>query len=328
MIKAKGLTLGLIAGLAVLTGYALMHSPLSAQPKPKGPTPSPGDDAAEIQALSSPIRIAFGPGGTLLVTDYDLKMVVLVDPATNQITGGFPVDGHPLGIAYARKKIYVGNETKACLSVFAEDGRWIEDIGGGALGPLTTPTDLAVDLSTNRLFVLDFAAKAVKIIALNGAARGTIPAVTPDPFTLSTPTAIAWDPARLELLVSDFGGFAPDGSTINPRVQIFDAGGNLLGTISSYAGGGMMGGSYRFSRPQGVQADAQGQIILTDSYSGEVLIIDRATGSVLKTLGGFGVDPGKMKLPLDLVMDDVSKDVFVTNNLLKRVEIFRQGGLY
>ena len=328
MIKAKGLKVWWIAGLAVLTAFALMHPPLSAQPKPKSQAPSQGDGAAEIQALSSPIRIAFGPGGMLLVTDYELKMVVFIDPATNQITGGFPVDGHPLGIVYARKKIYVGNETKACLSVFAEDGRWIEDIGGGALAPLTTPTDLAVDLSANRLFVLDFGAKAVKIFALNGAVRGTIPAAAPDPATLSTPTALAWDPVRLELLVSDFGGFAPDGSTINPRVQIFDAGGNFQGTVSSYAGGGMMGGSYRFSRPQGVQADAQGNIVLTDSYSGEVLIIDRATGSVLKTLGGFGVDPGKMRLPLDLVMDEVSKDVFVTNNLLKRVEIFRQGGLY
>lgn len=322
VIVYLAITVLLVCGVAVL-----MNSSLTARIQSKRPAHPPPIDPVSIEALSSPIRIAFGPAGTLLVTDYNLQMIVFVDLMTNLIKGGFPVDGHPLGVAYARKKIFVGNETKACVSVFSEDGTWLEDLTGGALAPITKPTDLAVDPATNLLYVLDFGAKAVKIFSLNGSARGTIPPTYPDPTVLTMPTAIALDPLKLELLVSDYGGTALDGSTVRPRIQIFDLLGNLVGTISSYAAGGMMGGSYRFSRPQGLQLDSLGRVILTDCYSGEVLIIDRATGAVLKTLGGYGVEPGKMRLPLDLVMDDVSKDIFVTNNLLKRIEIFRQGGI-
>lgn len=322
VIAYFAITVLLACGIAVLT-----NSFLTARATQKAPVHPPPIDPSSIEALSSPIRIAFGPAGTLLVTDYNLRKVVLIDPLTNLIKGGFSVDGRPLGVAYARKKIFVGNETKACISVFSEDGTWLDDITGGALAPIEKPTDLAVDLATNLLYVLDFGAKAVKIFSLNGTARGTIPPTYPDPTVLTMPTAIALDPQNLELLVSDYGGTALDGSTVRPRIQIFDLGGNLTGTISSYAAGGMMGGTYRFSRPQGLQLDSLGRIVVTDCYSGEVLIIDRATGGVLKILGGYGVEPGKMRLPLDLIMDDVSKDIFVTNNLLKRVEIFRQGGI-
>jgi DNA-binding beta-propeller fold protein YncE len=328
-MKRRGiLTYLSVTVLAVSLSAALMNSPLSAQSRKGSRLHPPIVGPADIDGFSSPIRIAFGPAGTLLVTDYNLEMVAYVDPQTNVIKGGFPVDGRPLGVVYARKRIFVGNETKACISVFSEEGTWLEDITGGALGPITMPTDLAVDSSTNELFVLDFGARAVKVFLLNGKERGTIPPTLPDPTALTTPTALALDPLRLELLVSDYGGLGLDGETIRPRIQVFDYDGALLRTMSSYVPGGMMGGSYIFSRPQGLQVDSLGQVVLTDCYSGEVLIISRDTGAVLKTLGGYGVDPGEMRLPLDLVMDDVSKDIFVTNNLLKRIEIFRQGGIY
>lgn len=310
----------LLAGLCFL-----LNLPLSAQTGG-----SKGSYIYPVEALSSPMGITFGPRGVLLVTDFDLKEVVFVDPQTNSLQGGFRVRGRPSRVLYVKKKIFVGNLTKKCISVFSEDGMWIEDIAGVA-----RPADFAVDVSTNRLFVLDADTRAIKIFSLNkGQESGAIPADFPNLALLTNPTAIAWDPVRLELLVSDYGGdfeeTAPDGTktttTIKPRIQIFDSGGNLAGTISSYAGG-MMGG-YRFSRPQGLQADPRGGILLTDAYSGEVLIFNRDTGALIKKLGGYGFEPGQMRLPFDLVMDEVTKDIFVTNNLLQRIEIFRQGGVY
>ena len=108
-------------------------------------------------------------------------------------------------------------------------------------------------------------------------------------------------------------------------VQIFDYDGNLLKTISGKIG--MMG--RRFSSPQGLAVDGLGHIFLVDCLIGRVLVLDRNTGATVKSLGTYGRSgaPGEMALPLDVVIDSRSKDVFVTNNHLGRIEVFVKGGL-
>jgi DNA-binding beta-propeller fold protein YncE len=133
------------------------------------------------------------------------------------------------------------------------------------------------------------------------------------------PTAIAFDPVRREILVSDYGEVD---DFRDPRVQIFDESGNLVASISGKAG--MIG--YRFYRPQGLAVDAAGRILLVDAWSGQVLILDRTTGETVSTLGGYGTDPGELMLPLDLVIAGESSDVFVTNNRPGRIEVFAEGG--
>ncbi len=117
--------------------------------------------------------------------------------------------------------------------------------------------------------------------------------------------------------MSDYGD--PSGSfgvNIPARVQIFDYDARDLGGISG-----------TFSRPQGLAVDGSGHIFLADAFRGVVLVFDRATGSELKILGGFGSGPGQLFLPWDVVIDGTSKDVFVTSNRPGRVEVFRGGGL-
>ena len=94
-------------------------------------------------------------------------------------------------------------------------------------------------------------------------------------------------------------------------------------TISGKAG--MMGN--RFSKPQGLAVDDAGHIFLVDCWLGYVLVIDRASGGTLKTLGAYGTDPGQLALPLDVVVDLRSKDVAVTNNRPRRIEVFPKGGV-
>jgi hypothetical protein len=75
-----------------------------------------------VQQLHSPIRLTMTPEGNLLVSDYQLGMIVTVDHKSLKTTGWFPVEGHPLGVAYARGHIYVGNASKKCVEVYARGG--------------------------------------------------------------------------------------------------------------------------------------------------------------------------------------------------------------
>lgn len=282
--------------------------------------------------MFSPMRLDFGPDGNLLVSDYRLGMVLTVDGKTNEVTRFFVVEGKPLGIAYLKGHIYVGNATAGRVDIFNVAGMQFKK-NGSFRTAVENPTDIAVDARTNRIFVVDGAAKHVKVFDTKGKLVGQVPASDPDNSLLAAPTGVAVDTVRQEVLVSDYGNKAED---IPARIQIFDFDGNYLDTITSVvAGGGMgmggMGGGWnkkpRFSRPQGLAVDAAGHIFVVDCFSCEVMVFDRLSGDLLKTLGGFGTDPGQMRLPLDIVIQSRTKDLLVTNNRAARIEVFEKGGV-
>jgi DNA-binding beta-propeller fold protein YncE len=83
----------------------------------------------------------------------------------------------------------------------------------------------------------------------------------------------------------------------------------------------------RFSRPQGLAVDDSGHVFMVDCYSGEIMVFDRYTGKTLKTMAGYGTDPGQLRLPLDMVMNPSTKDIYVTNNRSATIEKFEKGGV-
>ena len=268
-----------------------------------------------VQQLNNPIRLALTTGGNLLVSDYKLGMIMTVDGKSLKTTRGFPVEGRPLGIAYARGHIYVGNASKECVEVYARGGKKLHQLDG----VIKHPTDIAVDEKQGYVFVVDGREKRVKVFNLKGEFIRLIPGSNPGNAVLSNPTGIAVDPVNKEVVVSDYGDMK---TYIYPRIQIFDYDGNLLDTIPGKKG--MFG--TRFSRPQGLAVDGSGHVFMVDCYSGEIMVFDRYNGSLLKTLGEFGAGPGQLQLPLDIVIHPESKDIYVTNNRAAAIEIFPKGG--
>ena len=286
--------------------------------------------------LVSPMRITRAGSGLLAVTDYHQQMVFFISPRNSKIQRGFRVQGRPMGVAKAGGRFYVGNETKARVEVYNRRGRLVGRIGGPAAqvrffnrefalpgSPfaegIQKPTDIAVDPLHSRVFVVDGAQKNVKVFTRRGDPLFTIPSSSPDIDILANPTAVAVDPTESEIYVSDYGD---EKIGIYARIQIFNYQGEQIGTISGRQG--MFG--QRFSRPQGLFADGAGHIFLVDCFAAEVLMFDRHTGILLKTLGGHGTAEGKMRLPLDVAVHPRTKDVFVTNNRLSRIERFAGGG--
>jgi DNA-binding beta-propeller fold protein YncE len=267
-----------------------------------------------VHQLHSPIRLAMTSEGNLLVSDYQLGMIVTVDCKNLESTSGFPVQGKPLGVAYARGSIYVGNASKQCVEVYARDGEKLYQFSE----VIKQPTDITIDEKQGLAFVVDAHQKKVNVFNLKGKFIRAFPGLDPD--NLLNPTGITLDPAAEEVLVSDYGDIT---KYIYPRIQIFDYDGNLLYTIPGK--NGMFG--VRFSRPQGLAVDESGHVFMVDCYSGEIMVFDRYNGNTLKVMAGYGTEPGQLRLPLDIVIDPSSKDIFVTNNRSATIEIFEKGGV-
>lgn len=279
-------------------------------------------DAASVVPgeLLSPVRVAAGPKRTLFVSDFRAQKVFRLKASAGgvRIAEAFGVAGRPLGVAWARNRLFVGNASTGSVDVYqSRSGKWLYALGGqGAVGD---PSDIALDPRRGLAFVLDGEEKTVKVFAMmKGDLRYTIAGPGLADHDLQNPTGIAVDPARREVLVSDYGDAA--GSGPPPGVKIFSYDGTPVGFISGKSG--ML--AQRFSRPQGLAVDGEGRILLVDALAGEVLVVDRESGAVLETLGGLGSSPGELWLPLDVVVTG-DLDLFVTNNRPRRVEFFRLG---
>ncbi len=269
-----------------------------------------------VHQFHSPMRLAFSPEGNLFVSDYQLGMILTVNSKTLEPRQWFQVQGRPLGVAYYKGMIYVGNVSRKRVEVYSRGGKLQKTLDSAA-GELTQPTDIAVDETTGDIFVVDGGSKSVKRFNAKGKFVCSIPGA--DPEALINPTGIALDTQTKEVIVSDFG----DGGYVYPRLQVFDYQGNVLYTVSGKQG--MFG--LRFSRPQGLAVDENGHIFMVESYSGEIMVFDRYTGELLKTMAGYGTEPGQLRLPLDIVLDPESKDLYVTNSRCLRIEYFEKGGI-
>jgi len=61
--------------------------------------------------------------------------------------------------------------------------------------------------------------------------------------------------------------------------------------------------------------------------AGEVQMFRLADKKQVKVLGALGTGDGQLRYPLDVVVDTVTKDVFVADNGNRRITVFRAGGV-
>jgi DNA-binding beta-propeller fold protein YncE len=242
--------------------------------------------------MQSPVRIAQGKKGRLYVSDYLTETIIELEagPGAVYAAAAFTVPGKPLAVAWARgNRLLVGNSTTKSVDVYqATSGRWLYSLGGQ--GSVSDPSDIAIDAKRKYAFVVDGDAGVVKVFDLKrGFLVRTISGPGPGPSYLQNPTGIAVDETRQQVLVADYGD--PDQPDSPPAVKVFSYDGTHVQTIAGKSG--MLGA--RFSRPQGLAVAGSGRIFLVDALAGEILVLDRETGSVLATLGRRGSGPGELR---------------------------------
>ena len=80
-------------------------------------------------------------------------------------------------------------------------------------------------------------------------------------------------------------------------------------------------------RVQGISTSSDGGIFVADPLGGRILILDRTSGALLSEIGTEGQEPGQLMLPLDVLLDERTGDLFVVNNQgARRLEVFRGQG--
>lgn len=270
-----------------------------------------------FSGFQSPVRLALTPSGGLLVSDSRLAAIVTVDPATLQPDRAMEVRGKPLAVGMLGARIFVGNATTQRIEVYNAKGRFWYAFAF----PVRYPTDMAVDTTRNIVFVVDADAHDVKVFDFKGGLLRVFPDPTADPAAhLNMPTGIAVDPELQEVFVSDY----PDPTTGgNAAVRIFDYQGTLLKVLSP-GKCGSIGCSGGFSRPQGIALDGDDRMYVVDAFLAAVLVFDRATLTLVQTLGGRDAGPPQLRIPLDVVIG-VGGDLFATSNRTATVEVFRSG---
>ncbi len=281
---------------------------------------------AQAPTLGFPKRIAESNGGSLVVSDPSLGGIAAVDQASLEILWVCPVPGEPLAVGTWNNLLFVGNATTHHVEVYrvAGPGKKIEflyNLGAQEQATATffqVPSDIAIDKQQRLVFVLDSASRQVNVFDVRGSFLYTI---SPSgEATLLSPTAIAVDETRQEVLVSDYGdpsGTFFGGARTAARILFYTYNGTYLGQID---------GAHRFARPQGLAVDDVGRVYVAEALLGQIFVFNRSTGEIVNKLGSFGEAPGQLQLPLDVVLDQKSGDLFVTNNMLQRVEVFRGAG--
>lgn len=210
----------------------------------------------------------------------------------------------PAGVAVTRdgSRIYVAETGgERIVRIFDGSGTQI----GVARPPVESGTDhvpvyLALDPQTGELYVSDRPAGTIWVYAPDGAfLREFVPA---QPIAGWQPLGLAFDPAG-NLHVTELRG-------PGQRVLVFDRSGALTRTI-----GANLGMNY----PNGVAIDAAGNVWITDSNNGRLLVVD-AAGEVVGRVGR-GAAVGNLGLPRGVAIDGAGR-AFVVDSTGQGVQVY------
>jgi DNA-binding beta-propeller fold protein YncE len=215
----------------------------------------------------------------------------------------------PLGIDVDDSgKIYVADSGNHRVEIFDRDAGFISgiDVPGRGIKP-ADPTDVAVDETRNRLYVVD-----------NDNHRYLA-------YDLSTLKLIntVGEPGEQELMFRypflialNKEGYLNIVDVINTRIQVISPDGLFV----TYVGGwGVEAGE--FFRPKGVAVDRNDRIYVSDSYMGVIQVFD-SWGELYGVLGNADTNTiMKFKTPVGLYIDDRDR-LYVVEMLANRVSVY------
>ncbi|HET8745412.1 MAG TPA: 6-bladed beta-propeller [Ramlibacter sp.] len=218
--------------------------------------------------FASPIAIALGREGELLVTDSDLARVFRLAPdGAPRGEFGAGLLQRPTGIARdaARGRIYVADSHGHDIKVFDDAGRHLATWGtrGDAPGELNYPTHLALsdgvllvaDSMNARIQGFDAEGKLVLRFGQRGLYVGN----------LVRPKGVAADDEGNLYVVE----------SMHDTLLVYDRGGRLLMPL----GGTDSSGGSRFHLPAGVWVDARNRVYVADMFNARVAVFQFLGGN-------------------------------------------------
>lgn len=213
-----------------------------------------------FQTFQTPVGIAIGDAGEVLVADADVGLVARLDTLGDpKAPIGQGILKRPTGVAYdaQQKRIIVADTDQHELIFFDLDGRLIKRVGrlGDAPGEFNRPTFLAI--WRNELYVADTMNARIQVLDLDsGEPIRSIGQRGRNVGDLVRPKGVALDSeGRLYVVES-----------MHDHLLIFDRQGQFLLPI-----GGTGYASGNFYLPSGVAIDSNNRVYVADMFNGRVV---------------------------------------------------------
>ena len=223
--------------------------------------------AMENRNFVTPIGIAEGPDGQVLVADAELGRVFRLDRDGKPVGSiGNAVLVRPTGLARdaQRGRIYVSDTHAHDVKVFDDEGRLIEVIGqrGEEEGELNFPTHLAY--AADRLYVTDGMNARVQVFDLQGRVIASLGRRGLYIGNMTRPKGVTVDSQGNIYVVESF----------YDNLLIFNSKGQFLMPI-----GGTGKEIGQFYLPAGVWSDRQNRIYVADMFNGRIVIFQLIGGT-------------------------------------------------
>jgi len=266
-----------------------------------------GDQSAE--SMAKPYAASTDQTGRVYVTDTGLGVVWVFDEKEKKVsllgTSGQGQLKQPIGVAVDNRGIvFVSDVLLQRVYGLDRDGKLVVAIG--KKDELKSPSGLAIDAASNRLYVADTRAHNIRVYNTTDGTflfefgkRGT------EEGEINFPTNLFVRNGKV--YVTDTGNF---------RIQIFDLEGKFLkklGTLGDALGA--------LARPKGVAADSDGHIYVVDAAFDNFQIFDE-NGKLYLYVGSAGSGPGFFWLPAGLHIDESDK-IYVVDSYNRRVQVFQ-----
>ncbi|MDP3671306.1 MAG: 6-bladed beta-propeller [Telluria sp.] len=216
--------------------------------------------AQERRAFVTPVGIAIGAGGQVLVADAELGQVFRLDRDGKPLGAfGQGILVRPAGLARdaARGRIYVADTHAHDVKVFDDAGALLEVIGrrGEGEGELNFPTHLS--FGDERLYVADSMNARVVMFDAQGKPAGTLGRRGLYIGNLTRPKGVALGPEGTVYVVE----------SMHDSLLVFNREGQFLMPIG---GTGRQVG--QFYLPAGAWTDPQGRVYVADMFNGRVVM--------------------------------------------------------
>ena len=273
--------------------------------------------------LLAPHHVAVDSRGRILIVDPDIRAVhVLGNGDSFRIAGG-PRRRLllPCGVAVdAADNIYIADSERGLVLVYAPDGKFLRYIGKyGDESLFHSPTAIAIDRDSGRLFLLDPPRHLLFVLDLEGNILKRVGRPRPHalgkvrgetiPMDLDDPTEIAV--GNNELVVVD---------AANSQIHVMDLECNPLAqftissSFSSIPGQSVVDGV-------GVGVDRTGNIYVSSTRDSQIGIY-RRDGRLLGSFGRPGMEIGEFNSPAGLWIDGTNR-LYVGDTNNGRIQVFQ-----
>ncbi len=218
--------------------------------------------AAEFLRFLTPIAVAVGEQGELLVTDSSHGEVFRLD-RDGEPKGRFGKDHltHPTGIARdpATGRLYVSDTREHAIKIFEADGRFVAQFGehGETPGKLNSPTHLS--FTGGQLFVADTLNSRIQIFGPAGKFVSTFGERGIFVGNLPRPKGVAAAENGLIYVVESY----------YDHLLVFNSKGEFLLPI-----GGEGPAPGQFYLPAGVWVDSRNWVYIADMFNGRVVVLE------------------------------------------------------